>query len=181
VGLAGRNGSGKSVLLRCVLGLMIPESGEVWVNGKRVGKEVEFAPDTGFIIGRPGFIPSCSGYRNLKYLAELKGRASQERLRSIMAQVGLDPDCPKHVNRYSTGMVQRLGIAQALMEDPALLLLDEPFNGLDEEGVRDMRALLLRQKAEGKTILMTTHNPEDLQILCDAAYRMDAGMLSGLA
>lgn len=177
VGIIGRNGSGKSVLLQCILGLLYPDSGEVRVAGKRIGKDVEFAPDAGFIINRPGFISSYSGFQNLWYLARLGHRVGREAVRATIARVGLDPNSKKHVGKYSTGMLQRLAIAQALMESPGLLLLDEPFNGLDEQGVQEMRSLLLAHKEAGGTLLLTTHNPEDLSVLCDAVYRMDGGKL----
>lgn len=174
-GLIGRNGSGKTVLMKCICGFMKPTSGEVFVGGKQIGKEVDFAPDTGVIIETPGFVPFYSGYRNLKILAGLNHKIGKEEIEEAMRTVGLDPKLKRHVKKYSLGMRQRLGIAQALMEKPKLLILDEPFNGLDKEGVEQMRTYFLELKKQGVTILLSSHTSEDIKLLCDTVTEMEKG------
>lgn len=176
-GLIGRNGSGKTVLLKCICGFVPPTSGEITVWDKRVGQDVDFPNDLGFIIESPGFLPAVSGLKNLKYLASIRNKISEKRIRECISLVGLDPDSKKPVGKYSMGMRQRLGIAQAIMENPELIVLDEPMSGLDNHGVDEMRTLFLELKEEGKTILLTSHNREDIQLLCDSVYEMEAGEL----
>ncbi|MBR1763820.1 MAG: ATP-binding cassette domain-containing protein [Ruminococcus sp.] len=176
-GLIGRNGSGKTMLMKCICGFIKPTSGEITVDGRRVGKDVDFPQDMGIIIETPGFIPYYSGYKNLKLLAGLNNRIGRDEIRRSMEQVGLDPDLRRHVRKYSLGMRQRLGLAQAIMEDPKLLILDEPFNGLDKDGVREMREYLLSYKEQGKTILICSHSAEDISVLCETVHEMDKGVL----
>ncbi len=176
-GIIGRNGSGKTVLIKIICGLVQPDEGHVRVNGKEIGKDVDFPENIGVIIEAPGFLPSLSAYKNLDYLASLKGVIGKEQIRSTISAVGLDPDDKKHVGKYSLGMKQRLGIAQAIMEDPEILILDEPMNALDKSGVAEIRELLLRLKGEGKTILIVSHNSEDICMLCDTVHEMDGGKL----
>lgn len=177
-GLIGRNGSGKSVLLKCICGLISPTSGRVTVNGKPVRKDGRYPVNLGAIIENPGFLPYYSGYGNLKKLASIRGRATPQHIRQAMAQVGLDPDNRKWVSKYSSGMKQRLGIAQAIMEDPQLIILDEPMNNLDLDGVEEMRALFKTLRDKGKTILLTSHNMQDIDALCDTVHEMRSGVLS---
>lgn len=177
-GLIGRNGSGKTVLLKCICGFILPTSGTVRVRGKIVGKEVQIPPGLGGIIENPGFLPNYSGYRNLAFLAGIRGRIGKEAIHDCMIRLGLDPGCKKHVGKYSLGMRQRLGIAQAIMEDPSLILLDEPMNGLDNAGVIEMRDLFKRLRDAGKTIILATHNMQDIDELCDSVYEMEAGVLT---
>ena len=176
-GIVGRNGSGKTVLFKCICGLMHPEEGVILVNGKRVGRDVDMPEDIGAIIEAPGFLPNYSGYKNLRFLANIRRKIGKEELLNVLKTVGLDPESRKHVGKYSLGMRQRLGIAQAIMEDPEILILDEPMNGLDNAGVQDIRALLLELKAQGKTILLASHNHEDIAALCDTVHEMDGGVL----
>ena len=176
-GLIGRNGSGKTVLMKCICGFMKPTSGAVFVGGKQIGKEVDFAPDTGVIIETPGFVPFYSGYRNLKILAGLNHKIGKEEIEEAMRTVGLDPKLKRHVKKYSLGMRQRLGIAQAIMEKPKLLILDEPFNGLDKEGVEQMRTYFLELKKQGVTILLSSHTSEDIKLLCDTVTEMEKGKI----
>ena len=176
-GIVGRNGSGKTVLFKCICGLMHPEEGVILVNGKRVGRDVDMPEDIGAIIEAPGFLPNYSGYKNLRCLANIRRKIGKEEILSVLKTVGLDPESRKHVGKYSLGMRQRLGIAQAIMEDPEILILDEPMNGLDNAGVQDIRALLLELKAQGKTILLASHNHEDIAALCDTVHEMDGGVL----
>lgn len=176
-GLVGRNGSGKTVLLKCMSGLVPLNGGSVTVDGKRIGKDIEMPHSMGAIIETPGFLPNYSGYQNLKFLAGIKKIAGKEQIYAAIERVGLDPRLGKWVSKYSLGMRQRLGIAQAIMEDPELLILDEPMNGLDNDGVLDMRELLLALREEGKTIVLASHNPDDINELCDRVYEMDAGKI----
>lgn len=176
-GIVGRNGSGKTVLFKCICGLMHPEEGVILVNGKRVGRDVDMPEDIGAIIEAPGFLPNYSGYKNLRFLANIQRKIGKEEILNVLKTVGLDPESRKHVGKYSLGMRQRLGIAQAIMEDPEILILDEPMNGLDNAGVQDIRALLLELKAQGKTILLASHNHEDIAALCDTVHEMDGGVL----
>ena len=177
-GIVGRNGSGKTVLFKCICGLMHPEEGVILVNGKRVGRDVDMPEDIGAIIEAPGFLPNYSGYKNLHFLANIRRKVGKEEIVNVLKTVGLDPESRKHVGKYSLGMRQRLGIAQAIMEDPEILILDEPMNGLDNAGVQDIRALLLGLKEQGKTILLASHNHEDIAALCDTVHEMDGGILS---
>ena len=176
-GIVGRNGSGKTVLFKCICGLMHPEEGVILVNGKRVGRDVDMPEDIGAIIEAPGFLPNYSGYKNLRFLANIRRKIGKEEILNVLKTVGLDPESRKHVGKYSLGMRQRLGIAQAIMEDPEILILAEPMNGLDNAGVQDIRALLLELKAQGKTILLASHNHEDIAALCDTVHEMDGGVL----
>ena len=176
-GLIGRNGSGKTMLMKSILGFVHCDSGSIEVFGKTIGKDTDYAPDTGIIIETPGFIGYYSGYKNLKLLADIKRNIYDKRIREVMAFVGLDPDMKKSVRKYSLGMRQRLGLAQAIMEDPKLLILDEPFNGLDNEGVEEMRRCLLGLKEKGTTILLASHSKEDVGALCDEVYQMEHGRI----
>lgn len=177
-GIIGRNGSGKTVLLKSICGFMPLTEGEILQNGKRIGTDTEFIEDAGFIIENPSFLPMKSGYKNLKYLASIRNLADEKRIRECLELVGLAEDADKAVGKYSMGMRQRLGIAQAIMEDPSIIILDEPMNGLDNQGVEEMRNLFLKLKEEGKTFLIVSHNREDIEMLCDHVYMMDHGILS---
>lgn len=177
-GLIGRNGSGKTVLMRCIAGLSPVSEGTIKVDGQRMGKDIETPDSLGAIIETPGFLPNYSGFRNLKFLASIKNTIDDDEIRAAMERVGLDPDSRKWVSKYSLGMRQRLGIAQAIMERPKLLILDEPMNGLDNAGVKDMRRLFRKLRRERCTILLATHNPYDIEQLCDTVCEMDAGVLT---
>lgn len=177
-GIIGRNGSGKTVLLKCICGFMKPSEGEIIVHGEQIGKGVKLASDIGVMIESPGFLDRYSGYRNLKFLAGIQHTIGKQEIRKYMEMMGLDPDSKKPVKNYSVGMKQRLGIAQAVMEDQDLLILDEPMNGLDSTGVTEIRKLLLKLKEQGKTILITSHIKEDIDILCERVYCMSAGKLN---
>ncbi len=177
-GLIGRNGSGKTMLMKCICGFVRYTSGEICVDGKRIGKDTDFPKNIGIIIETPGFIPYYSGYKNLKLLAGLKNKIGKKEIEETIELVGLDPKLKKAVRKYSLGMRQRLGMAQAIMENPDILILDEPMNGLDKEGVADMRELLMKLKEEGKTIILASHSSEDIAILCDTVHEMDKGKLS---
>lgn len=179
-GIIGRNGSGKTVLLKCICGFLKPTTGVISVNHKIVGKDIDFPENLGFIIETPGFLLNYSGYKNLKYLASIRKKIDGNEIKESMSLVGLDSADKKHVGKYSLGMRQRLGIAQAIMEKPDILVLDEPMNALDKNGVEEMRRLFLKMKSEGKLILLTSHNREDIEILCDEVYEMEEGILNKL-
>lgn len=176
-GIVGNNGSGKTVLMKCICGFLPVSGGTVQVRGKYVGTEVDFPESLGVIIETPGFLTNFSGRKNLEILAQLRGKITGSDITRVLRQVGLDPEMKKPVNKYSLGMRQRLGIAQAIMENPELLILDEPFNGLDHHGVEEIRKILLEQKKQGKTILLASHNQEDIRILCDRVFEMDGGVM----
>lgn len=177
-GIVGRNGSGKTVLFKTMTGFLKPDGGRVVVDGKEIGKDTDFADRVGMIIETPGFLGAYSGYKNLEYLAGIKNVIGKKEIRDSMERVGLDPDSKKKVGKYSLGMRQRLGIAQAIMEHPDILILDEPMNGLDKQGVEDVRAILLNLRDEGKTMILASHNSEDISVLCDRVYEMDHGRLT---
>ena len=179
-GIIGRNGSGKTVLMKCICGLTSITDGTITVSGKKIGADCEIIPNAGVIIETPGFLTHLSGLANLKNLAALTGRIGINDIRKAISHVGLDPNDKKRVGKYSLGMRQRLGLAQAIMEDPELLILDEPMNGLDKDGVTDMRKYLLDLKAQGKTILIASHSAEDIDVLCNTVCEMDKGMLTRL-
>ncbi len=176
-GISGPNGSGKSVFLRILTGLVYPNTGSVQIFDQQVGAEVEFPRSTGALIDRPGFLYANSGYRNLELLASIRGVTPPAKIVETMYFVGLDPHDKKPVGAYSTGMRQRLGLAQAIMEEPELLILDEPSNGLDFEGQREIYGYLVKLRQEGKTILITSHNRDEMRILCDHIYVMRGGKL----
>ncbi len=177
-GLIGRNGSGKTVLMKMIIGFIKPDSGIIRVFGDIIGKDTDFAKNIGIIIETPGFLPFESGFSSLKYLASIRGKISDNEIKQAISSVGLNPNDKKHVGKYSLGMRQRLGLAQAIMENPDLLILDEPMNGLDKDGVKDMRQYLLDLKAQGKTILIASHSAEDIDVLCDTVHEMDKGKIS---
>ena len=177
-GIVGNNGSGKTVLMKCICGFLRPDSGKIYVNYKEVGKDMDFPDDLGIIIETPGFLPNISGFKNLQLLASLKKKASDAVIRDVIMKVGLDPYMKKPVGKYSLGMRQRLGLAQALMEDPQLLILDEPLNGLDKHGAAHIRELIKSLRDEGKTVLLASHNQMDIDELCDTVCEMDGGVMT---
>lgn len=179
-GISGPNGTGKSVFLRILTGLILPDEGEVTVYGKKIGKDIEFAPATGILIDSPGFLLAVSGRRNLQLLASVSGKASETRIVEAIRQVGLNPEDRRPVSTYSTGMRQRLGLAQAIMEDPDLLILDEPTTGLDFDGQREIYNYLVELRSQGKTILITSHSRDELKILCDKIFILSCGKLNQL-
>ena len=177
-GIVGNNGSGKTVLIKCICGFLIPDGGSITVNGERVGVDVDFPRDMGLIIETPGFLPNVTGMKNLEILASLNKKIGLREIAASMRAAGLDPSMNKPVGKYSLGMRQRLGIAQAIMENPSLLILDEPLNGLDKHGVTEMRQLIKGLKEQGKTILLASHNQGDIDELCDTVCEMDAGVMT---
>ena len=176
-GLVGRNGSGKTVLMKCICGFLSPDSGAIRIRGREQTRKHNVSGNMGIIIESPGFLEQESAYRKLLYLARLRGLIGKSEVKEAIRRVGLSPDDRKKVKNYSMGMRQRLGIAQAIMEKPDILLLDEPMNGLDEQGVADMRKLFLSLAADGVSILLASHNAEDISLLCDNVYRIDGGKI----
>ena len=176
-GIIGRNGSGKTVLMKMILGILQPTTGTVIVGNKRIGKDVDFPESAGAIIETIEFIPYMSAYQNLADIAAMRGNLSKTQIKEVLEMVGLGNVGRKHVSKFSMGMRQRLAIAQAVMESPKLLILDEPMNGMDEKGVEEMRQLILARKAADTTIILSSHNIEDIRILCDRVYRIDAGVV----
>ena len=177
-GIVGNNGSGKTVMFKCICGFLQPTEGHVIVNGKQIGRDIDFPEDIGIIIESPGFLPQFSGLKNLEILAGLKRKISLKQVAATIRRVGLDPMATKPVGKYSLGMRQRLGIAQAIMEEPSLMILDEPMNGLDKYGVAEMRQLFQSLAKDGRTILLASHNIQDIETLCDTVCEMDAGVMT---
>lgn len=176
-GLVGRNGSGKTMLLRMMAGLILPTQGQVIVDGEPLHKTISFPKDMGILIEKPEMMMNLSGMENLKLLAEIRGAIEETTIREYMQLFSLDPDSRQPVKKYSLGMKQKIGIIQALMEDPSLLLLDEPFNALDEHSVELLRKLLLKCKKEGKLVVITSHHREDIEAVCDSILPMEEGRI----
>lgn len=168
-GIIGTNGSGKTMLLRTIAGLLYIRKGTV--------KYMNPTMTRGVIIENPGFLTSYTGYENLQMLAAIRHTIGSEEIREAMCKVGLDPKDKRKVKEYSLGMKQRLAIAQAIMEDPDMLILDEPFRGLDTDGVKTIRALLIRYNQSGRTVFIASHNTEDIELLCHHVYEMYGGKL----
>lgn len=178
-GIVGRNGSGKSLLFKIISGLINPTSGEVEVLGYSINKG-EFPKEFGALLDSGGFLLHYSAFKNLKLLASIKNQISDDEIRDCLEFVGLNPDNSSPVKTYSLGMKQRLGIAQAIMEKPKLLILDEPMNGLDASGVKDIQKMIIEFKNKGVTILLASHNQSDIDLLCDEVYEMNNGKISKL-
>ena len=170
----------KDVTLRCESGRiygLVGHEGTVSVNGKVMGKDKDMLTEAGIIIEDPGFLRNWSAYHNLEFLYTIRNRPDKSYLHSVLNTVGLDPKLKRPVGKFSLGMRQRLALAQAIMEDPPILILDEPMNGLDKNGVAEIRELLLKMKNENKLIILASHNREDIEILCDEVYEMEDGIL----
>lgn len=176
IGFVGYNGCGKSVLFKCICGFLKPDSGEIHISLPDGKKNI--CGNAGIIIEEPAFLRNKSGMKNLEFLYGIRNKSNRKYLEEVMRKVGLEPDNRKSVGHYSLGMRQRLAIAQAIMENPPILILDEPMNGLDKRGVEEMRSLFLKLKEEGKAILMASHNKEDISVLCDRVYEIDDGKLN---
>ena len=176
-GIVGRNGSGKSVLMKIICGLAAPTSGHIVIDEKIIGKDIDFPENLGAIIEQPAFMQVASGFKNLKFLADINKKIDKAEIRSTMEMVGLNPDSKKWVMNYSLGMKQRLSIAQAIMENPELIILDEPMNGLDKEMVNWLRGYLKEESDKGHTIIISSHIQEDIDILCDHVIELDRGCI----
>lgn len=171
-GVVGYNGSGKTVLLKCLCGLESVSSGRIEVDGQVLGRDLQFPPSLGLILETPGFLEGYSGFDNLKQLALIKGLIDDNTIRHHLALVGLDPVSRQKVKHYSLGMKQKLALAQAFMESPEIILLDEPMNGLDKQSVNRIRQLLLDYRAEGRLILIASHLEQDIELLSDQVIHL---------
>lgn len=178
-GIVGRNGSGKSVLLKVICGLLSPTSGEILFEGLRM-KKGDFIKDIGILIDSPGMLNQYSAIKNLEFLAAINNKITTEDIKEVLTLVGLNPNNDQYVKNYSLGMKQKLGIAQAIMEKPSFIILDEPMNALDDYSIEKMRALILSLKKEGRTIILTSHNKEDINLLCDEVYKIEKGKLKSI-
>ncbi|MED4702475.1 ATP-binding cassette domain-containing protein [Bacillus velezensis] len=176
-GFRGPNGSGKTMLFRVLSGLVKPSEGKVIIDGKELHKNISFPESIGILIEYPGFIPEYTGFANLKLLSMIQNKINDHEVSAVISRVGLDPNDKRKFRKYSLGMKQRLGIAQAIMENPELLILDEPTNALDEEAVKTVHQLLLSLKNEGKTILVASHDRETLQKISDIIYDIESGKI----
>ena len=181
IGIVGSNGSGKSVLFQIICGFYTPDSGSVRVRGETLGKSRDFPENIGVLFNAPGFIGPDAGIQNLRYLAAIRGVIGDREIRDAMRKVGLDPEDRTKVEHYSLGMKQKLALAQAIMEGQDILILDEPFNALDYKTYNDVKEIIRILQAEGKTILLTSHNYEDLESLCQKIYVMADGRLGTLS
>lgn len=180
-GLKGVNGSGKTMLMRLVSGLILPTSGEIIIDGETLGKDITFPRSIGTLIENPAFLDNYSGFQNLKLLASIQGKISDEEIREAIIAVELNPDDKKKFRKYSLGMKQRLGIAAAVMEHPDIIILDEPTNALDSDGVQMVKRILQKEKARGALILISCHDLDVLKELSDVIYLMNVGRLSSYA
>lgn len=179
IGLKGKNGSGKTMLMRAISGLILPTSGKVYINDKELGRHISFPPSIGILIENPSFISNYTGFKNLKILASIQNRISDDEIRDAIRKVGLDPDDKRTFKKYSLGMKQRLGIAAAIMERPDIVILDEPINALDEAGAGLIKGLLDELKANGSLIIIACHNTEELNYLSDEIYEIYDGEITG--
>lgn len=180
-GFVGRNGSGKTMLFRALSGLMKLSGGTVSLGERVLHRDFAVLPSLGIVLEHVGMYPNLTGVENLRYLANLTRRAGEADIRTAIERVGLNPDDKRTYRKYSLGMKQRLAIAQAIMERPDVLMLDEPTNGLDDDGVHKIRELILAEKARGAIILLASHNQEDIRILSDHLFRIEQGRLEGLS
>jgi ABC-2 type transport system ATP-binding protein len=179
IGLKGKNGSGKTMLMRAISGLILPTSGKVYINDKELGRQISFPPSIGILIENPSFISNYTGFKNLKILASIQNRISDDEIRDAIRNVGLDPDDKRTFKKYSLGMKQRLGIAAAIMERPDIVILDEPINALDEAGAGLIKGLLDELKANGSLIIIACHDTEELNYLSDEIYEIYDGEITG--
>ena len=177
-GFSGRNGSGKTMLFRALSGLMKTDSGTVVWDGRTVGKDFSVLPGLGIVLENAALFPDLTGMQNLMYLAGLTRRIGRREIEDAMARAGLDPADKRTYRKYSLGMKQRLAVAQAVMEKPDVLMLDEPTNGLDDAGVEKIRQIILKEKERGALILLASHNKEDMALLADTLYRMENGRVA---
>lgn len=177
-GLQGKNGSGKTMLMRVICGLVYPERGEINIDGKILGKDISFPQSVGVLIENPSFLSNYTAFENLKLLAAIKGKIKDDEIKKAIIDVGLDPQERKKYKKFSLGMKQRLGIACAIMEHPDLLILDEPFNALDQTGIELIRNLILKLKQEGALIILACHDREELENLSDEIFVMTEGRIA---
>ncbi len=177
-GFIGANGSGKSVFFKTICGFLKPDKGTVTVNGKTIGKEIDFLPSLGVVIEKPGFIENYNQFENLKYLAQINNVIDDKKIIEVLHRVGLDTNNKEKVKTFSLGMRQRLAIAQAIMEDQKIIILDEPFNGLDKNGCNQIKNLLMELKSPDRLILLTSHIEGDIDSLSDYIFEFSDGKIS---
>ena len=178
-GFKGINGSGKTMLMRLISGLIRPSQGEISMNGKILGKDISFPNSIGVFLENPAFLDAYSGFNNLKLLASIKSVASDDDIRNTLLRVGLDPDSNKKYKKYSLGMKQRLGIAAAIMEKPEIVILDEPTNSLDEDGVDLVKHIVRNEKERGAVVVVSCHDEEILKGMSDEVFLLEQGRLIG--
>lgn len=176
-GLYGQNGSGKTMLLRAISGLINLDSGSIFIDGEKLHDKIEFPPETGIVIENMELLPECSAKRNLQMLAKIKNIADEKDISFSLGRVGLDPDSDKKVKKFSLGMKQRLNIAQAIFENQKIILLDEPTNALDEDAVQLIYKIIREEKSRGATIIVATHHKEDLKEVCDVILKIAEGKI----
>lgn len=179
-GFRGKNGCGKTMLMRCICGLIIPTEGKIVINGKELHKDIKIPESIGALIENPAFQPQYTGFKNLKMLASLKGKISDEEVKLAIKRAGLDPDDKRTYKKYSLGMKQKLGIANAIMGEPDIIVLDEPINALDEISVENVKKVFLELKEKGKLIIAACHDREELEYLCDIIYELKDGEIAGM-
>lgn len=179
-GFRGKNGCGKTMLMRCICGLIIPTAGKIIINGKELHKDIKIPESIGALIENPAFLPQYTGFKNLKMLASLKGKINDEEVKLAIKRAGLDPDDKRTYKKYSLGMKQKLGIANAIMGEPDIIVLDEPINALDEISVENVKKVFLELKEKGKLIIAACHDREELEYLCDIIYELKDGEIAGM-
>lgn len=179
-GFRGKNGCGKTMLMRCICGLIIPTEGKIIINGKELHKDIKIPESIGALIENPAFLPQYTGFKNLKMLASLKGKINDEEVKLAIKRAGLDPDDKRTYKKYSLGMKQKLGIANAIMGEPDIIVLDEPINALDEISVENVKNVFLELKEKGKLIIAACHDREELEYLCDIIYELKDGEIAGM-
>jgi ABC-2 type transport system ATP-binding protein len=170
IGIVGPNGSGKSVLFKLISGLIRPDQGDIYIRGKKLGKEFDFPKQMGILINEPGYISMFSAFRNLQFLAQINNNIDDNKIKKTLQLVGLDPEDKTRVGVFSMGMKKKLGIAQAIMEEQDIIILDEPFNALDVKTYKDIKNIIRQEQKKGHTILLTSHNYTDIEELCNEAY-----------
>ena len=176
-GFVGENGSGKTMLFRAISGLMKPSSGEIIADGKRLHKDMKVLPALGLMLENAGLYPELTGFDNLRLLAKLNGKIGKIEIEEAIKRVGLNPEDKRTFQKYSLGMKQRIVLAQAIMEKPDIILLDEPTNALDEKGVKDIRRIILEEKERGALVCIASHNKEDIELLADKVFTVNQGFV----
>ena len=179
-GLRGVNGSGKTMLIRAICGLIYPSAGEVSINGEILGKDISFPRSIGVLIEAPAFLPNYTGYKNLKLLADIKGKATDERIGEVLELVGLNKDDKRTYRKFSLGMKQKLGIAAAIMEEPDIVILDEPFNALDAETAENVKELIIKEKQRGALVILACHDAAALVDLSDTVITIENGRIKNV-
>ena len=177
-GIQGKNGCGKSMLMRVMCGLVLPSAGRVVISGEELGKEISFPRSVGVLIEHPGFLNGYSGFQNLKILASVSRKADEDGIRKTLERVGLSENMNKKYRKYSLGMKQKLGIAAAIMEQPEIIMLDEPANGLDEKSEKRMWEIIQEEKERGALVIVACHDSEALESVADELFRMKNGEIT---